>query len=188
MHDPIKDEFETLLADLPILAKVAFTARAVRRVEGLFIEPEQEDCTGGETLIREAISKAEQIAEGVDITFESASTTARAVAAVSRKVVDASSHVAKAAAGAAGTGAIVQGGNPESATHAMRAAANCARDVIKAAQNENCKNALLGDIKQLRESCSDNAGFSRDAARDFLTQDLWPQGEPAWLKPSDEGE
>lgn len=181
MDDPVKAEFENLLAALPLLGSVAFTARAVRRVEPLFSEPDEENPIGGAKLIADAISTAEQIAQGAGITFEVASSTARDVAGVSRAVSDVSSHVAKAAAGTAGTGAIAVGGNPEAAVHAMRAAANCARDVLKAADDEACKIALLADIAGLTKLCADQ-GAGAAIPGDFFKQDLWAAGEPDWFK------
>lgn len=185
MEDPVKSEFESLLASLPLLANVAFTARALRRVLPLFTEPDEENPTGGAELISKAIETAEQIAKGTEITFEAASATARSVAGVSRSVSDASAHVAKAASGTAGTGAIAMGGNPEAATHAMRAAANCARDVLKAADDEACKAALVADIGRLVEIASDD-DLSAGIPGDFFTEDLWPNGEPDWFNPDAE--
>lgn len=185
MEDPVKSEFESLLGSLPLLANVAFTARALRRIEPLFVEPDEENPTGGGELIGKAAEIAEQIAQGQTITFEEASSTARDVAGISRKVSEAPSHVAKAAAGAAGTGAIAMGGNPEAATHAMRAAANCARDVLKAADDPACKSALLRDINRLGEiaSAENNSG---PISSDFFAENLWPDGEPDWFSAEEE--
>ena len=77
------------------------------------------------------------------------------------------------------------GGNPEAATHAMRAAANCARDVLKAADDPACKTALLRDINRLGEiaSAEDNSG---PISSDFFAENLWPDGEPDWFSAEEE--
>jgi len=178
MDDPIKAEFESLLSGLPLLANVAFTARAVRRVEPLFVEPDPEQPSDGAAVIRRAIETAERIAKGETISFETASATAREVAGISRSLADAPALVARAASGAAGTGAIAMGGNPEAATHAFRAASNCARDVLKAAGDDACRAALLADIRTLADL--GNRDLPAIPAS-FFDRELWPEGAPEWF-------
>ncbi len=179
MEDPIKAEFESLLKSLPILGIVAFAARTARRVEPLYAAAEDSDA-GGVEMVAEAIATAEKTAGGAEISFETASQTARKVAGASRAVTDAAALAAKSAAGAAGTGAIVAGNNPEASTHAVRAAANAARDAIRAAADDRCREAMLADIRRLAE-LDGNATDGAVVPESFFEIPLWPDGEPAWV-------
>lgn len=183
MENPsFKDEIETRLANLPILASVAFAARAARRVAPLYAHHSAAEA-GNIELLSKAVSIAEKMAAGEKIDFDTASGSARAVAGAARAVDEAAAHSARAAAGAAGAGAIAAGGRPESETHAARAAANSARDADRAADDETCRAAMRQDLDLLSKCQEENS----DGPASLLARPLWPAGEPAWFskKPTD---